>query len=99
HLRNLPPFPTRRSSDLLETVGTVGTTGSTASPAAAVRPPESADPHIVAAAAELPAMLEELRRARLVVIRAEAGLAGLSLAAAPRSEEHTSELQSLAYLV
>src|SRR5205085_468760 len=48
----------------LETVGTVGTTGSTASPAAAVRPPESADPHIVAAAAELPAMLEDLRRAR-----------------------------------
>ena len=67
----------------LETVGTVGTTGSTASPAAAVRPPESADPHIVAAAAELPAMLEDLRRARLVVIRAEAGLAGLSIAEAP----------------
>src|SRR2546423_4868725 len=64
----------------LETVGTVGTTGWTPSPAAAGRPPESADPHIVAAAAELPAMLEELRRARLVVIRAEAGLAGLSLA-------------------
>jgi len=67
----------------LERVGTAGTTESTAGPAVAVRPPESADPHIVADAAELSAMLEELRHARLVAIRAEAGLAGISLASVP----------------
>src|SRR2546426_2315021 len=67
----------------LETVGAVAATDSTPSPAAAIRPPELADPHVVVDVAELPAMFAELRRARLVSIRAEPGLAGISFASAP----------------
>src|SRR5437016_650466 len=67
----------------LEQVGAAAATDSAPSPAAAVRPPELADPHVVVDAAELPAMFAELRRARLVSIRAEPGLAGISLASAP----------------
>jgi len=67
----------------LETVGAAAATDSAPSPAAAVRPPELADPHVVVDAAELPAMFAELRRARLVSVRAEPGLAGISFASAP----------------
>ena len=51
----------------------------------APREPQLADPQILDDPAALPAMLEELRRARLVAIRTEppAGLAGLSFATAP----------------
>ena len=42
-----------------------------------------ADPQVVDDTAGLPAMLDELRRAPLVAVRTEPGLAGLSFAAAP----------------
>jgi DNA polymerase-1 len=67
----------------LEKVSAAVAIDSAASPAAAVRPPEIADPHVVVDAAELPAMFAALRRARLVSIRAEPGLAGMSFASAP----------------
>jgi DNA polymerase-1 len=67
----------------LERVGTTGTTDLTPSPSTAVQPPELADPRIVENAAELPALFEELRGARIVAIRAEAGLAGIALATEP----------------
>ena len=53
--------------------------------AAAPLAPQLADPQILDDPARLPAMLEELRRARLVAIRTEppSGLAGLSFATAP----------------
>src|SRR6058998_402041 len=67
----------------LKTVGAAAATDSTPSPAAVIRPPELADPHVVVDVAELPAMFAELRRARLVSIRAEPGLAGISFASGP----------------
>ena len=60
-----------------------------ARPAEAETPPPSArvlqlaDPQIVDDPAQLPAMLDELRRAPLVAVRTEPGLAGLSFATAP----------------
>jgi DNA polymerase-1 len=54
---------------------------------AAAPPParaaQLADPQIVDDPARLPAMLDELRRAPLVAVRTEPGLAGLSFATAP----------------
>ena len=49
----------------------------------AARVPQLADPRIVADPAELPAMLEELRGARLVAFQTDPGLVGLSFATAP----------------
>jgi len=54
-----------------------------AEPAPAARAPQLADPRLLDDPAELPAVIEELRRARLVSIRTEPGLAGLSFATAP----------------
>ncbi len=51
--------------------------------APAPRAPQLADPQILDDPAQLAAMLDELRRARLVAIRTEPGLAGLSFATAP----------------
>lgn len=72
----------------LSSVGVVppaepGASGAAAAPAPVARAPLLADPRLVDDAAELPAMLEELRRARLVSVRTEPGLAGLSFATAP----------------
>jgi DNA polymerase I len=74
----------------LTSVGAAPPTGSEslaagAAPAAPVlsRAPQLADPRIVDEPADLPAMLEELRRAHLVAMRAEPGVAGLSFATAP----------------
>ncbi|PYO94061.1 MAG: DNA polymerase I [Gemmatimonadetes bacterium] len=50
---------------------------------AAPRVPLLADPQIVEDPAGIPAMIDELRAARLVALRAEPGLAGLSFAVAP----------------
>jgi DNA polymerase-1 len=66
----------------LADLGKVATTGEAES-AAATRPAESADPKIIEDPAELPALFTKLRRARLVAIRAEPALAGISLAVAP----------------
>jgi DNA polymerase-1 len=55
----------------------------TPAPAPASRAPQLADPRIVDDPADLPAMIKELRAARLVAMRAEPGLAGLSFAVAP----------------
>ena len=49
----------------------------------APRVPLLADPQIVEDPAGIPAMIDELRAARLVALRAEPGLAGLSFAVAP----------------
>ena len=54
-----------------------------AEPAPAARAPQLADPRLLDDPAELPAVIEELRLARLVSIRTEPGLAGLSFATAP----------------
>src|SRR6266550_2185465 len=59
-------------------------TGAAQPPAArSPRAAPPADPRVVTDAAELPAMIEELRAAPLVAVQTEPGLAGLSLAAAP----------------
>jgi DNA polymerase I len=50
---------------------------------AGARVPQLADARIVDDPADLPAMLQELRSARLVALRTEPGLAGLSFATAP----------------
>ena len=47
------------------------------------RTPQLADPEIVDDPAQLPAMLQELRKASLVAIRTEPDLAGISFAVAP----------------
>src|SRR5205814_5507193 len=75
--RDLPSFPTRRSSDLEDSCG---------SP-----PPAPGDP--------LPA--QPVRRKTIVVIKRIDGCTriGRYIARRPRSEEHTSELQSLRHLV
>ena len=52
-------------------------------PVAAPRAPLLADPQIVADPADLPALLGELRGARLIAIQTEPNLAGLSFAVAP----------------
>src|SRR5262249_35692037 len=60
-------------------------TGAEIAPAAApagARTPLLADPRIIDNPGDLPALIEELRAARLVALRTEPGLAGLSLAAA-----------------
>jgi DNA polymerase I len=66
-------------------VGVESARSGAGSPAAQApaRVPQLADSVIVDDPAGLPAMLEELRQARLVAVRAEPGLAGLSLATAP----------------
>jgi DNA polymerase-1 len=50
---------------------------------APARTPQLADTAIIDDPAALPALLDELRRAPLVAVRAEPGLAGLSVASAP----------------
>ncbi|HYT63197.1 MAG TPA: DNA polymerase I, partial [Gemmatimonadales bacterium] len=70
----------------LESVGVqpAPETGAAQPPAArSPRAAPPADPRVVTDAAELPAMIEELRAAPLVAVQTEPGLAGLSLAAAP----------------
>ena len=58
--------------------------GAAAPPAGAgPRAPLLADPTIVDDPAELSGLIDELRRARLVALQAEAGLAGMSFAVAP----------------
>src|SRR2546422_503430 len=52
-------------------------------PPAGPRVPQLADPRIVDNPADLPAMIQELRGARLVALQAEPGLVGLSFAVAP----------------
>src|SRR2546423_7072224 len=68
----------------LATVAAPQPVESGAAAVAPVRAPQLADPRIIDDPADLPAMLDELRGARLVAIRAEPGLAGLSVATAPR---------------
>jgi len=57
--------------------------GGTAAPPLPARALQLADPQIVDDPAKLPAMLDELRRAPLVAVRTEPGLAGLSFATGP----------------
>src|SRR5437660_1274465 len=52
-------------------------------PSAGPRAPQLADPRIVDDPADLPAMVQELRGARLVALQAEPQLVGLSFAVAP----------------
>jgi DNA polymerase I len=52
-------------------------------PPPAARTPQLSDARVVDDPAEVPAMVKELRSARLVAIRTEPGLAGLSFATAP----------------
>jgi DNA polymerase I len=52
-------------------------------PALGPRTPVLAEPTIVDDPADLPAMIEELKRARLVAVQTEPGLAGISFAVAP----------------
>ncbi len=54
-----------------------------AEPPPVTRGPQLADPRVVDDPSDLPAVLDELRSARLVALRTEPGLAGLSLATAP----------------
>jgi DNA polymerase-1 len=72
----------------LDTLATVGAPPLADAGAAAPAPPGPrtpvlADPQIIDDAAQLPAMIQELRKARLVAVQAEPGLAGLSFAVAP----------------
>jgi DNA polymerase-1 len=71
----------------LASVGVVQPVESGAAPAPAApagpRAPQLADPRIVDDPADLPAMVQELRGARLVALQTEPGLAGLSFAVAP----------------
>ncbi|HTI05836.1 MAG TPA: DNA polymerase I [Gemmatimonadales bacterium] len=57
--------------------------GASAAPAAAVRAPQLAAPRIIDDLTEIPALALELRKAPLVALRAEPGLAGLAVAVAP----------------
>jgi len=57
--------------------------GAPPAPPAGPRAAELADPRIVDDPADLPAMVQELRGARLIALQTEPGLAGLSFAVAP----------------
>jgi len=57
--------------------------GAPPAPPAGPRAPQLADPRIVDDPADLPAMVQELRGARLIALQTEPGLAGLSFAVAP----------------
>jgi len=57
--------------------------GAPPAPPAGPRTAQLADPHIVDDPADLPAMVRDLRGARLVALQTEPGLAGLSFAVAP----------------
>ena len=71
----------------LDTVGVAQVTdaapGTAAAPGGGSRAPVLADPTIVDDPAALPAMLDELRRAPLVAVQTEPGLAAMSFAVAP----------------
>jgi DNA polymerase-1 len=71
----------------LMSVGVVPPVEAGAAPAstapAGPRAPQLADPRIVDNPADLPAMVQELRGARLVALETEPGLAGLAFAVAP----------------
>jgi DNA polymerase-1 len=58
-------------------------TGAAPAPPAGPRAPLLADPRIIDDPADLPAMIQELRGARLVALQVEPGLAGVSFAVAP----------------
>src|SRR5205823_13505787 len=88
--RDLHPFPTRRSSDLAS--GATPSRSSSTHSSAANREPPGEPPHGHA---------REARRQHHEVPDLEVDLPSRAAGqpAQPRSEEHTSELQSLAYLV
>jgi DNA polymerase-1 len=78
----IPKLGDLASVGLVQTVEPV-VDGGGALPAASLRAPQLADPRIVDSPADLPAMVQELRGARLVALETEPGLAGLSFAVAP----------------
>src|SRR5205823_14833125 len=94
HPPHLPPFPTRRSSDLTSASasGAGRSIGSSAAPVADVRTlgagPAEAEQHDGPHPVRPPGLGQPLDVGR-----------GDGLEPVERSEEHTSELQSLAYLV
>src|SRR5207247_4923517 len=59
-------------------LASVGLAPAVEPPPAGPRPPQLADPRIVADPADHPAMIEELRAARLVALETEPGLPGLA---------------------
>ena len=67
----------------LDDLASVGLTPAAEPPPAGPRAPQLADPRIVDDPADLPAMVEELRAARLVALETEPGLTGLAFAVAP----------------
>src|SRR5205814_9243069 len=91
--RRVHCFPTRRSSDLATDSAT--NSAITRSPATAYGDPVDPCPWVsVNRPGAIPTRLVPIRRAR-----AEAAVADVGVASAVRSEEHTSELQSLRHLV
>jgi len=67
----------------LDDLASVGLAPAAEPPPAGPRAPQLADPRIVDDPADLPAMVEELRAARLVALETEPGLTGLAFAVAP----------------
>ncbi len=67
----------------LDDLASVGLAPAAEPPPAGPRVPQLADPRIVDDPADLPAMVEELRAARLVALETEPGLTGLAFAVAP----------------
>jgi len=67
----------------LDDLASVGLTPAAEPPPAGPRAPQLAEPRIVDDPADLPAMVEELRAARLVALETEPGLTGLAFAVAP----------------
>jgi DNA polymerase-1 len=67
----------------LDDLASVGLAPAAEPPPTGPRAPQLADPRIVDDPADLPAMVEELRAARLVALETEPGLTGLAFAAAP----------------
>src|SRR5205823_12229330 len=98
-LRNLPPFPTRRSSDLTPSLLGAAADHRLPLPAAAI------EPFAFALAAALDVNVGATSAQAILQVPGEwlqtvaADLRSHSRTALVRSEEHTSELQSLAYLV
>jgi len=79
----IPKLGDLTSVELVQTVEPGGSAAPAAPSPAGPRAPQLADPRIVDDPTDLPAMIHELRGARLVALETEPRLAGLSFAVAP----------------